>query len=313
VADWALGRGARRTGLAFAEAAARTAPQQPRYAWLAGRLLRGHGNARAGERWLRRAHRLAVAHRDWETQARSLTSLGNVCRETGRYPEAKSLHARSLRISQRFRLPEQEAMALHDLFVIAIEEGNRNEAERFARSAMVAYPPSDPRLPRLAHDVAYFWMGQGYFARALAVLQALRFHFPDPDDDLRVVGNMARAAGGVGDAGLFTQLHSEAESLIPRLVTRESLADAMLEMACGALTLGEWKTALTLAARAAEIARARSESDVIMRAEAVTAAAIRKDTAMLEGVMPERRMAGSPGDFADELVATLERVRADAV
>lgn len=311
VADWALGRGARRTGLAFAEAAARSAPQQPRYAWLAGRLLRGHGNPRAGERWLRRAHRLAVAQRDWETQARALTSLGNVCRETGRYPEARSLHARALRISQRLRLREQEAMALHDLFCIAIEEGNRTEAEFFARGAMAAYPPSDPRLPRLAHDVAYFWMGQGYFARALAVLQAVRSHFTTPDDELRVVGNMARAAGFVGDAALFARLHSDAESLLPQLVTRESLADSLLELSCGAVTLGEWSIAFSLATEAATAARARSESDVVVRAEAVAAAAMRRDAAALERVMPERRV-GTPGDFADELVATLERVRADA-
>src|SRR4051812_16572132 len=124
VADWALGRGARRVGLAFAEAAARTAPQHPRYAWLAGRLLRGHGNAREGERWLRRAHRLAVAQRDWETQARSLTSMGNLLLEVGRHGDARQYHVRALRISQRFRLREQEAMAMHDLFAIVVQESN---------------------------------------------------------------------------------------------------------------------------------------------------------------------------------------------
>ncbi|HEX8242031.1 MAG TPA: tetratricopeptide repeat protein [Longimicrobium sp.] len=310
VADWALGRGARRTGLAFAEAAARTAPQQPRYAWLAGRLLRGHGNARAGERWLRRAHRLAVAQRDWETQARSLTSLGNLMAERGRHGDARHYHARALRIAQRFRLREQEAMALHDLFTISIEEGRRTEAERYARSALEAYSPTDPRIARLAHDVAYWWMSLGYYARALHVLRALRPYFTRPEEELWVVANSGRAAAGMGDHALFNEMLSAAETLIPRLSTAESLAAALLELAYGAVALANWSAARVLAGRAIDAGQARSEANVTVRAEALIAAVDRHDSAGLEGVVPVREMATrSAEQLADDLLISLERGR----
>ncbi|HSU14032.1 MAG TPA: hypothetical protein VLK66_08045 [Longimicrobium sp.] len=312
VADWALGRGARRVGLAFAEAAARTAPQHPRYAWLAGRLLRGHGNARDGERWLRRAHRLAVAQRDWETQARSLTSMGNLLLEVGRHGDARQYHVRALRISQRFHLREQEAMAMHDLFAIAVQESNRADAEFYARGALAAYRPTDRRIPKLAHDVAYFWMTQGYFHRALSVFQAVRPYFSAPDDALRVVANAARAVAGTGDRAGFAAFRSEAEELVPQLVTREALAVAILEMAYGAASLRDWPEALALAHDAGEAAKLRSESNVIVRADALAAAVEQQEMEGVEGFVPERRASGSSGEeLADELVASLERGRSD--
>ncbi|HEX6751783.1 MAG TPA: tetratricopeptide repeat protein [Longimicrobium sp.] len=313
VADWALGRGARRAGLAFAEAAARTAPQQPRYAWLAGRLLRGHGNARDGERWLRRAHRLAVVQRDWETQARSLTSLGNVCLETGRYPEARGYHSRALRISRRFRLREQEAMALHDLFVIASVEGSRGEAERYARGALEAYGPFDRRIPALAHDLAYSWMEQGYFARALSLFSALRPYFSRPNEELRMVASAGRAAAFGGDRVRFDALRADAEELVPRLETSETLAASLLDLAWGAVALRAWETATELATRAGEVARSRSESDTVVFADLVIAAAERKDASEIDRVSPVRITAGAGGEqLAEDFVATLDRARARA-
>src|SRR5215218_5633996 len=100
VADWALGRGAVPAGLAFAEAAALASPTQARYAWLAGRLIRTHGDPRMAERWLRRAYRVAVAQKDGETMARSLTALGNLATQRGNFPAARSFHTRALRISR---------------------------------------------------------------------------------------------------------------------------------------------------------------------------------------------------------------------
>jgi len=266
VADWALGRGATRAALAFAEAAARAAPEHPRYAWLVGRLMRRHGNPRGGERWLRRALKLAISQRDWETQARALTGLGNLCVETGRYPEARELHTRSLRVSRRWRLREQEGMALHDLMVIAIEEGNRVEAELHACGALDAYGQSPQRLCKLAHDVAYWWMDGGYYRRALGIFEALLGHFPRPDDRMQVVGNIGRAAGGCGDRAAFDAAWHASDALDPLLVTRETAATALLELAYGAVSLGDWPLAASIAQRAADAARDRSEATVLSRA-----------------------------------------------
>jgi tetratricopeptide (TPR) repeat protein len=314
VADWALGRGAHGAALAFAEAAARAAPQQPRYAWLAGRLLRRHGKPRDGERWLRRAHRLAVAQRDWETQARSLTSLGNLFVDIGRHGDARHYHSRALRIAQRFRLREQEAMAFHDLFAVAIQDGRRAEAERYARGALGAYRSNDHRIPQLAHDVAYFWMTQGHFALALSVFLALRPDFTGPDSGLKLLANTAHAAAGTGDHALFARLHLEAEALIPELATTDTLAAALLELACGAALVRDWSTALTLAARAEEVARTRGESNILLRTEALSTAVSQRDQAGIAQILPGQRALGVEGErFAGELLATLERNRAESV
>jgi len=75
VTEWALESGAVSTGLAYAEAAARAWPEQGRYAWAAGRLLHAHGDARAGDLWLRRAARASERAGDREGRARSLAAL----------------------------------------------------------------------------------------------------------------------------------------------------------------------------------------------------------------------------------------------
>ncbi|HEX9939763.1 MAG TPA: tetratricopeptide repeat protein [Longimicrobium sp.] len=305
VADWALGHGAVRAGLAFAEAAALASPTQARYAWLAGRLLRTHGEGRTAERWLRRAYRLAVAQKDGDTQARALTALGNLLWQRGNLVSARALHLRALRTSRRWRLREHEGMALHDLFVVATDQKNRAEAEQYARAAVAACRSSE-RLPRLAHDIAYEWMEQGYCARALRVFDALRPHFPRPDHAVKVVANQARAAGGIGDRALFLQRHSEALSLVPMLDTREALAAAFLDMAYGAVALEEWQIALDLAAEAAEAAQIHSDKATQMRAEALAGAVERRDLSGVDAVVSERRATIPAGEqFAAEMVSLL--------
>jgi tetratricopeptide (TPR) repeat protein len=203
-------------------------------------------------------------------------------------------------------------MALHDLFAIAIQEGNRADAESFARRALAAYRPNDIRVRKLAHDVAYYWLTLGYYARALPVFEAVLAYFPEPDDAVRVLANAAHAAGGSGDRLKFREYRLAAESLVPVLETREALAPALLEMACGAAALREWSAALLLANAAGEAAKVRNESNVIIRAEALATAVAQEDAARVADVVPERRVWMTTGEgLAEELVASLERGRAD--
>ncbi|HET7228840.1 MAG TPA: hypothetical protein VFJ16_02425 [Longimicrobium sp.] len=308
VSDWALGRGAVRAALAFAEAAALASPLQARYAWLAGRLLRTHGEGRSAERWLRRAYRVAVSQKDGETQARSLTALGNLLVQRGNFPAARGFHTRALRISRRWRLREQEGMALHDLFIMAMNDGQRSEADRFARAAVAAYRYS-PRLPRLVHDVAYYWIGQGNAARAIRVFEALRPHFRTPDLAVRLAGNMARAAGSVGDRELFEHYHAEARALQLKLESRESLAAALLEMAYGAVALSDWELASGIALEASAAARDHEEANVLVLAEQLSEAIARRDLSSVDEVVPERRTTIPAVDqFATEMVTLLAEV-----
>ena len=88
IADWATERGARGTALRFTEAAALAWPRHARYAWMVARMLRAQDRVRESEAWFRRAHRVAVWSDDWEAQARTLNSLGNLNLAIGRFPLA---------------------------------------------------------------------------------------------------------------------------------------------------------------------------------------------------------------------------------
>jgi hypothetical protein len=205
-------------------------------------------------------------------------------------------------------------MALHDLFVIATEEGNRAEAEVHARGALDAYGRST-RVCALAHDVAYSWMAQGYFDRALPVFQALRPRFGRPDDELRVVGNIARAAGGTGNEELFGEMRTDADALLGRLVTRETLAPALLEIAYGAAALDQHAAALDCARAAISAAQPRNEANVRMRAETLIQALSGDYPAA--GVAGERRSASAAASgqrLAEDLVEAIrhEALAADA-
>lgn len=308
VADWALGHRAVRAALAFAEAAALASPTQARYAWLAGRLLRTHGDGRQAERWLRRAYRVAVTQKDGETQSRALTALGNLFWQRGNLVSARAFHIRALRASRRWRLREQEAMALHDLFVVATDQKNRAEADHYAQAAVAASRAS-ARLPHLVHDIAYYWMEQGYCGRALGVFDALRPHFPRPDHAVKVVANQARAAGGIGDRTRFHEHLLEVRSLVPKLQSREALGAALLDVAYGAVALEEWSTALELATEAVEASRIHEDSAVSMRAEALSSAVARRDLGAVDTMVVERRTPIPAGErFAAEMVEFLAEV-----
>lgn len=305
MADWLLGRGERRAALAYAEAGALAASDNPRYAWLVGRLMRAHGDGRGGERWLKRALSLAMTHRDHETQARALTSLGNLYVETGRYPEARDHHERALRISRKWRLREHEGMALHDLFVVATEEGNRAEAERLAAEGLDVYRTAPARYARLAHDVAYWWIGFGYYARAMQVIRAVRPHLPGVEDQMKATANIARAAGGCGDDAAFEAALAEFAELRTRSTTGSALPTSLVELAYGAVSLGAWKRARELAAEALQAAEGRNEATVLTRATELLEKFTHTPTPL--GILAERRPPSSGADrLAASIVASLE-------
>lgn len=268
VADWALGKRAVGTALAFAEAAALSWPDHTRYAWTAGRLLRAHGRVRDADLWLRRAARLSADRGDWEGQARSLTALGNLYVHSGNYPRARDLHRQVLRVSQRHHLHDQEAMALHDLFVVATLTSDFGGADDYARRAFEAYGPHHPRTSALAYDVAYFWMQQADFSSALTVLLAMRGHFAgQADETVRVLGSIARAAGACGRADLFNEAYREGWALVPTIQGGRFPAPALVEMGEGALKLGQMKMAERALLRSREIAAETNQPHVLLRAE----------------------------------------------
>ncbi len=273
IAQWADERNLLATALAFTQAAAIVAPGDAGAAHAVGLLARRRAEYGRAETWFRRTIALARQSGDWSSYARAFLGMGNLYVQRGNFPAARRLHIRALKAARRNSLHEIEGMALHDLFGIAVEGGRGREAEELARAAFRAYGYSHPRLPYLAHDVAYFWTLQGYFSRALPVFRSLLPHHTLASELLIVWADIARAAGGAGDTDAFHEAWDEAHALMHAPDVEETAARAVLDLAQGALSIGAWERAIEAARHALEIATRRNEARIRLTAEAVLEAA----------------------------------------
>lgn len=269
VMNWAADHDAEEVAVAFPELAALIWADNCRPAWIAGKIFRFYGRMREAEYWLRRAERIATWTEDWEGKARALNSIGNIHLQKGRFERATDLYQRGLRIARRNGLKSLEGELLHDLFIVASVTQDLRRAEEYARGAYNRYRPDHPRLPALAHDVAYFWIGRGHYSRALDVLQAVLPHIEETREQFRVLANTSRAAAGCGTRALFERLWFEIWELFHRLPEGEAIGTALVELGVGAACLEHWEDATEALERAIAVARTTGESDVLIRAESV--------------------------------------------
>ncbi|HEX6372804.1 MAG TPA: hypothetical protein VF006_28035 [Longimicrobium sp.] len=267
VTEWGLAHNGTRTALAFAEAAALCRPDHPRYAWMAGRMLRTHGYLREAEQWIKRSVRVAASKGDWEAQTLGLNSLGNVFYDIGRYREAQQSQMQALRTVRKHGLRDREGEVLHDLFVATAHVGELEQAEEYARAALDEYLPRHDRLPALAYDVAFLWMKRGEFSRALPVLVELSEHFHEPHERVVVLASTARAAAACGDEDVYRRFSAEAAQLAAESKTGRGVPFALYELGLGASSVGRWQSAEQFLVRAESAARLRGEADVIVNAE----------------------------------------------
>lgn len=313
ISDWAEKRDKLHTALSFAQNAALIDPTDPEAAFhvasLAGRL---NDHARA-EGWFRRAVGIARQDRDWRLYSRAFSGLGNLYIRRGNLPAARRLHTRALRGARRGGMRREQAYALHDLFVVAVELGNAAEAERLARQALVASGTRNDRIHALAHDVAYFWMDQGNFGRALAVFQAILPLIPLPVERTFVLANVVRAAGGVGDADTAYAAAAEVEAMLAESALGRATARALLEVSRGLLSLGEYDRAESLGRRALADAIENRENKVRFAVESLLAS-INEQVALASAVDQDREApAQDTGDeLAADFVRTLETIAAAA-
>ena len=267
VTEWGLARNATRTALAYSEAAALCRPDHPRYAWMAGRLLRTHGFLREAEQWIKRSVRVAGSTGDWETQTLGLNSLGNVFYETGNYLLSGRTLRDALRVARKHRFVQREGEILHDLFVLTTWSGELDRAEQYARDAFEIYRCGHHRLAALAHDVAVLWMKRGHFSRALFVLRELPPYITAPEERSRVYAVLARAAAACGQERLFMDAWKEAWDFFDDPVRERRAAPDFVELGLGASSLGKWEMAESALNRAVLLAGRTGEADVRVRAE----------------------------------------------
>lgn len=269
LSSWAEQHGALATAAVWAHAAACVCPGNPQLAYKAGRLARRRADYARAEEWLTRAVLLGRQVGDWESYGRGFLGLGNVHIQRGDYPRAKKRLARCRRVSVHHGLRALEADALHDLCGIAIEAGHLEEVNVLANAARRAFGEGNPRLPILAHDVAYAWMQKGYFAQALEVFEAALPHYGQRHERVLVLADIARAAAGIGDTCRFDDAWARTWSLIEEDSTRDHVAQGLLDLARGAAFLRRWEEGERAARRSLELAWMRQEARVRLTAEAV--------------------------------------------
>jgi tetratricopeptide (TPR) repeat protein len=300
VAAWADASGCSGTALAFMQAAALADPADAEAAYLTGRLARGRAERARAECWFWEAVARSRRSRDSGSRVLAIIGLGNLHFQRGNLPAAGRTHARALRIARHHGLRTLEGMASHDLFVIADEGERAAEAAEHAAEALRAYGPGHPRLPSLAHDVAVFWMNRGSFAPALRVLASVLPHILGRRERLLTLGSVARAAGAVGERPTFGAAWDEVWETTgsaggPGV---DGAGPALLALAQGAVSLGDWERAEGAAAEALRVGTARGEGMVVVSAESVLDAA-RNGRAAAANARPRSRV-----EPAEEVVGT---------
>jgi tetratricopeptide (TPR) repeat protein len=305
VALWAEERGALGTALDFTQAAALVRPGAAPLAYAVGRLARRRAEYDRAESWFTRAIIQARQSADWRSYALAFTGLGNLHVQRGNYPAARKAHLRCLRAANRYALPEMQAMACHDLFSVAGETGAREEAEHFAERAFRAYGPENPKLPRLAYDVAYWWALNGAFGRALRVARALERRFEAPAERILVFSLVARAAGGAGHVAEFERAAEVVWEMAGGAVVPDTAATALLGMAHGAASLGRWEMAQEAARQSLALAGERGEGRLELAAEAALDG-IRAEAAAGRAAASAQPLGPTPAErLADELMVAL--------
>ncbi|HVG43987.1 MAG TPA: hypothetical protein VM890_04630 [Longimicrobium sp.] len=241
VSRWAEERGAFAAAMGFAQAAAQVLPLDASPALAAGTLaLRWRRSAR-GETWLRRAVGLARRRRQWEPYAQAYVELGGLYTRRGQRVLAQRFFVQGLRASRRHGLIAVRGSALHGLLVVAMEAGELDEAERYARGALRAYGRGHPRLPELVHDMAYLWVRRENYARAIPTLEKLLPTRVEPVERALTLAILARAAAGAGKTELYQESWMDALTVVKRRPEdTEKHARALLEMARASVLMRDW-------------------------------------------------------------------------
>ena len=240
VARWARERGAMGTALVYAQAAALASPEEAGPAYTVGSLALRWGRGPRAETWLRRCIGLARRGRDWQSYAQAYVDLGTLYARRDMQSSARRYFTQAMRAGRRHGLLAVRGAALHGLFLLAMEAGDLDDAERYAKAAMRAYGRGHPRLPDLLHDIAYLWVTRENFARAVPMLQKLLVARTEPEERALTLAMLARAAAGTGERRLYEEAWSSSWSLINRPGAREDHARTLLELARAAGRLRDW-------------------------------------------------------------------------
>jgi tetratricopeptide (TPR) repeat protein len=264
IAAWAEEKGSRRTQLEFQQAAALCCPANPWFALAVGVTSRDLASYSRAEAWFFRTIGLARRNTDWDAYVKGYLSLGIMMFRRGALPAARRSYLKALRRSRRQSFRDGEARALHNLSAVEYRTGSFAKAIDLTGQALEAYGPTHEDLPRLAHDVAYYWLQQGACEHALSVFLETLGRVKVGERPT-VLGSIARAAVGNGDRAAYRWAKQE----LLRSNSGPGMAEAWVDVARAALALDLRDEALEAAQLAEEVARSRREGQMRFLAESV--------------------------------------------
>lgn len=271
LADWAATTGRPETAIAWRECAAHAVPGDPERARLAGVAARDGSRFQRARQWFVRAIALASQREEWAVCARCWLSVATMYMARGSLPRGRRALRRAAARAKMSGLREVRGMVAHDRFVLETKAGRSRAAERLAHAALRLYGSEQEHhlVPRLGHDVAYWWMQMGRFGEALAVLNHLEPHFKDPEKLLRLHASRARAYAATGMFDEFWTASGESLRQIGHVKAQYPLGEAYLELARGACSVGAWRNALEWAEASAAVAEQRGLAKLAYEADLV--------------------------------------------
>jgi tetratricopeptide (TPR) repeat protein len=296
VVQWAMQREHLQTAIEFAEAGAMIDPANPKLANVAGRVTREACEFDRSEVWFKRGIGTARALDDSIEQFWGHVGYGKLCKEVGRVKDARRHLNRASRLAWKAGPPSLAASAQHDICALLMVRGHLAEAAERARSALLWYPKSDPRLPFFAADVALLLVLGRRYAAATRLLRPVLRVVQQPGARAAIFALAARAFAGAGAAEEAALMRKRALRLLLAHPAMEAVARWHLADACR--LAGDWEGAQASAEMALSLAAAQNDRET------------ERMTRILLRLIAERKPAPprSAGDLRDLVLELAERV-----
>jgi tetratricopeptide (TPR) repeat protein len=284
IREWAGELSLLRTAIHFAEAAAYADPEDPEHARQAGITCR---NAMLDSRaaiWFARAFDLGVRAQNDPACIWALIGSGKLMYKLGNLEDAWDLLDTAARRAERTNYRPLAAAAQHELLTVAAEVRSYPLAEHRASEALRLYARSSPRVPYLVHDIAYLFIENQFYSAAVPLLQGLISLLQQPDEQVLVWSNLARAAAGCGRDDVARAGTRRVLDMIDRHQTY--VAEAWAHLAQAAWLLRDWDEAQHFARKALITAGERRRSLAYKHGEWVLNGAERHAEPPLQAVPP---------------------------
>jgi tetratricopeptide (TPR) repeat protein len=269
IGAWASREGFAETGAMYYLLAAHAAPTDQVLNFAAGRAERICARYHRAEQWFQRSIGLSRRAGDDETYTSAYLGWGLLEEQRGDHAAALARYTRALRAAQRGKLRPLAAAAHHNMIPLAAQARDFNAGQAHIVAAYKLYG-KDATIIRLAADAAAFWAWFGYFQLARSVYAAAVERIEQLPDRVQVLANIGRAAAAVRDASEYLRIQIYITELAS--AGRHFPARVWVDLAEGARSLGQIRTALDLAGRALEEAEARGEQATLAAAREVLGA-----------------------------------------